>query len=380
MTYDYVVVGSGLFGAVFAQQMREHGRSVCVIERRDHIGGNCYSYDYQDTHINIHAYGTHIFHTNDEATWRYVRRFTEFNRYRHRVLTTFRSKVYSMPINLGTVNAFYGLSLRPWELAVFLAKQRGDIANPQNLEEKAISLVGRELYDAFIRGYTKKQWGCDPKELPPSIITRLPVRASYHDAYFDDTYQGIPVSGYTPMFERMLEGVDVELGADFFADRERWQRMARRKVVYTGPLDRYFDYAHGRLSWRSVRFELKRVDVPDYQGTSVMNYADEDVPHTRVHEPKHLHPERRSAPESTVVIREYSLVNDDEPYYPVNFESDRKVLSEYQALAAKEPSAIFGGRLARYRYYDMHQVIASARKAARDELAGLSPRVSDDGA
>ncbi len=380
-TYDYVVVGSGLFGAVFAQQAREHGRSVLVIERRNHIGGNCYSYDYQDTNINVHAYGTHIFHTSDTATWKYVQRFTEFNAYRHRVLTTYRGKVYSMPINLGTVNAFYGKNLRPWELASFLEQGRSAIASPKNLEEKAISLVGRDLYDAFIRGYTKKQWGCDPRKLPANIITRLPVRSSYHDAYFDDVYQGIPVGGYTPMFERMLEGVDVELGADFFSDRERWQRMARRKVVYSGPLDRYFDYTHGRLSWRSVRFELKRVDVEDYQGTSVMNYADEDVPYTRVHEPKHLHPERRFAPESTVVIREYSLIDNDEPYYPVNFESDQRMLAAYQELASREPHTIFGGRLARYRYYDMHQVVASARKAARDELVGEpAPRREGEGA
>lgn len=379
MTYDYVVVGSGLFGAVFAQQAREHGRSVLIVERRNHIGGNCYSYDYQDTNINVHAYGTHIFHTNDAATWAYVRRFTEFNHYRHRVLTTYRRKVYSMPINLGTVNAFYGKSLRPWEIDSFLQKQREEVANPKNLEEKAISLIGRDLYEAFIRGYTKKQWGCDPRELPASIITRLPVRASYHDAYFDDVYQGIPIGGYTPMFERMLEGVDVELGVDFFADRARLERMARRKVVYTGPIDRYFDYTHGRLSWRSVRFELKRIDVPDYQGTSVMNYADEEVPHTRVHEPKHLHPERWSNSESTVVIREYSLVNDDEPYYPVNFESDRRMLAAYQALAAKEEKrTIFGGRLARYRYYDMHQVVAAARKAAKDELLGDWDGVGDE--
>lgn len=368
MTYDYVVVGSGLFGAVFAQQMREHGRSVLVLERRGHIGGNCYSYEYQDTGINVHAYGTHIFHTSDAAVWSYVRRFADFNHYRHRVLTTHRDRVFTMPINLGTVNAFFGTNLRPFELERFLAEQREEIASPKNLEEKAISLVGRELYEAFIRGYTKKQWGCDPRRLPASIITRLPVRTSYDDAYFDDTYQGIPIGGYTPMFERMLDGIPVELGVDYFADRERWERTARRKIVYTGPIDRYFDYAHGRLSWRSVRFELERVAVPDYQGTSVMNYADEEIPYTRVHEPRHLHPERRAAPDSTVVVREYSLVNDDEPYYPVNFESDRRVLAEYEALAAGETRTVFGGRLARYRYYDMHQVVASALKAARDEL------------
>jgi len=337
MSYDYVVVGSGLFGAVFAQQAKEHGRSVLVLDRRNHIGGNCHSYDYEDTNINVHTYGTHIFHTNDASVWAYVRRFADFNDYRHRVLTTYENRVYTMPINLGTVNAFYGTNLHPWEL---------------------------------------EQWGCDPRQLPASIITRLPVRTSYQDSYFDDAYQGIPIGGYTPMFQRMLAGIDVELGADYFADRERWERMARRKVVYTGPIDRYFDYAHGRLSWRSVRFELESVDVADYQGTSVMNYADEHVPHTRIHEPRHLHPERRASAERTVTIREYSLVNDDEPYYPVNFESDKRTLAAYEELAGQETHTIFGGRLARYKYYDMHQVVAAARKAAKDELLGETAKAA----
>lgn len=376
MSYDYVVVGSGLFGAVFAQQAKEHGRSVLVLDRRNHIGGNCHSYDYEDTNINVHTYGTHIFHTNDASVWAYVRRFADFNDYRHRVLTTYENRVYTMPINLGTVNAFYGTNLHPWELESFMQKRREKIASPRNLEEKAISLIGRDLYEAFIRGYTKKQWGCDPRQLPASIITRLPVRTSYQDSYFDDAYQGIPIGGYTPMFQRMLAGIDVELGADYFADRERWERMARRKVVYTGPIDRYFDYAHGRLSWRSVRFELESVDVADYQGTSVMNYADEHVPHTRIHEPRHLHPERRASAERTVTIREYSLVNDDEPYYPVNFESDKRTLAAYEELAGQETHTIFGGRLARYKYYDMHQVVAAARKAAKDELLGETAKAA----
>jgi UDP-galactopyranose mutase len=367
--YDYLVVGSGLFGAVFAQQLKEAGRSVKVVEKRDHIGGNCYSYEFEDSGIIVHAYGTHIFHTNDLDIWKYVNRFTEFNRYQHRVLTTYRSRVYSMPINLGTINAFYDLNLRPNEVEAFLAKKRGAISRPRNLEEKAISLIGQELYEAFIRGYTRKQWGCDPKLLPAGIITRLPVRTSFHDSYFDDRYQGIPLGGYTPMFERMLEGVPVELGADFLADRSYWCSQAR-KVVYTGPLDAYFDYAHGRLNWRSVRFEQERVHLEDFQGTSVMNYADEDVPYTRIHEPKHLHPERRFGYRVSVVIREYSLIDNDRPYYPVNFDEDKEKLARYQKLQSAETATLFGGRLAQYRYYDMHQVVASALKTARDELSG----------
>jgi len=365
---DYLVVGSGIFGAVFAQQAAEAGRSVKVIEKRNHIGGNCYSYDFEDTNINIHAYGTHIFHTNDDRIWNYVNRFSEFNRYQHRVLTVHGGKVFSMPINLGTVNAFYGMNLKPSEVEAFLATKKPDIKHPANLEEKAISLIGEDLYVAFIRGYTMKQWGCDPKLLPASIITRLPVRSSYHDAYFNDRYQGIPIGGYTPIFERLLDGIPVETGVDFLADREYWTSQAK-KVVYTGAIDAYFDYEFGRLNWRSVRFEQETVAVEDYQGTSVMNYADESVPYTRIHEPKHLHPERRAAQDRSVVIREYSLIDNDQPYYPVNFDEDKQSLEQYEQLKRQETSTIFGGRLAEYKYYDMHQVVASALTSAKKELS-----------
>ena len=367
MEYDYLIVGSGFFGSVFAQQAKESGRSALVIEKRSHIGGNCYSFDYEDTNVNIHKYGTHIFHTNDQKIWDYVNRFTKFNRYQHRVLTTHRDRVYTMPICLATINAFYNINLKPNEVDAFLESKKGEFARPANLEEKAISLIGRELYEAFIRGYTKKHWGCDPKELPVNIITRLPVRNSYYDSYFNDLYQGIPVGGYTPIFERMLEGIPVELEVDFFSDREYWRRRAR-KVVFTGPIDAYFDYQCGRLNWRSVRFETERLQEDDYQGTSVMNYADEDVSFTRIHEPKHLHRERKFAPRSTVIVREYSLIDNDQPYYPVNFEPDKECLAKYKALQADEKDVIFGGRLAQYRYYDMHQVIGSALRTARDEL------------
>ncbi len=367
-TYDYVVVGAGLFGAVFAQQARESGRSVLVLERRGHLGGNCHSYEYEDTGITVHSYGTHIFHTSDARIWQYMRRFTEFNRHQHRVLTTWRSRVFSMPINLGTINAFFGLNLRPGEAEAFLASRREPLPEPRNLEEKAISLVGRELYEAFVKGYTTKQWGCDPRLLPANIITRLPVRTSYHDAYFSDLHQGVPVGGYTRMFERLLDGVPYELKVDYLADRAYWRRRARR-VVYTGPLDRYFDYSAGHLSWRSERFELERLPVSDYQGVSVMNYAEAEVPFTRIHEPKHLHLERPWNERATVIMREYSQVNPDEPYYPVDFESDKVMLAEYQRMAANERHVIFGGRLASYKYYDMHQVVGQALTKAREALA-----------
>jgi UDP-galactopyranose mutase len=367
--YDYLVVGCGFFGSVFAQQARENGKSVFMIDRRPHIGGNCYSYEYEDTGISVHKYGSHIFHCSDDETWKYVNRFTAFNRHQHRVLTTHKGKVFSMPINLGTINAFFGTNLRPDDVPAFLDTQRTFTGRPANLEEQAISLIGEPLYEAFIRGYTRKQWGCDPKELPASIITRLPVRNSYHDAYFNDRYQGIPLEGYTPIFERMLEGIPVELGVDFFADREVWEKKAR-KVVYTGPIDRYFDYCHGRLNWRSVRFEIERLDESDYQGVSVMNYADEETPFTRIHEPKHFHLERSWNKNTTVIVKEFSYIDPDQPYYPVNFASDREMYEKYAALQSERPEVIFGGRLARYKYYDMHQVIAGALATARKELTG----------
>jgi len=371
--YDYLVVGCGFFGSVFAQQARENGKSVLMLDRRPHIGGNCYSYEYEDTGISIHKYGSHIFHCSDEETWKYINRFTEFNRHLHRVLTTYKSKVYSMPINLGTINSFFSTNLRPEEVGAFLDTQRASWttgARPANLEEQAISLIGQPLYEAFIRGYTRKQWGCDPRELPASIITRLPVRQSYHDAYFNDRYQGIPLEGYTPIFERMLEGVDIELNVDFFSEREVWEKKAT-KVVYTGPIDRYFDYCYGHLNWRSVRFEMERIDSADYQGISVMNYADEETPWTRIHEPKHFHLERPWNKNTTVIVKEFSYIDPDQPYYPVNFAEDRDMYAKYAALQSERPDVIFGGRLARYKYYDMHQVIAGALAVARKELTGV---------
>jgi UDP-galactopyranose mutase len=371
LVYDYLVVGCGFFGSVFAQQAHENGKSVMMLDRRPHIGGNCYSYEYQDTGISVHAYGSHIFHCADQETWDYINRFTSFNRHQHRVLTTHHDKVFSMPINLGTINSFFGTTLRPEEVAGFLDTQRACVERPANLEEQAINLVGRPIYEAFIRGYTRKQWGCDPRELPCGIITRLPVRNSYHDAYFNDRFQGIPIDGYTPIFERMLDGIPIELGVDFFDDRELWEKKAR-KIVYTGPIDRYFEFCHGHLNWRSVRFEIEQLPVADFQGVSVMNYADEDVPYTRIHEPKHLHLERSWNKNTTVIVREFPHVDAEQPYYPVNFSADRAMYEKYVALQRELPNLIFGGRLARYKYYDMHQVIASALAVARKEFSAIA--------
>jgi len=368
MNYDYIVAGAGLFGSVFAQRAKEHGKSVLIIEKRDHLGGNCYSHDYEDTKINVHKYGTHIFHTNSAEVWKYINRFTKFNRYQHRVLTTHQNKIYSMPINLSTINSFYNISLKPNEVAAFLESKKGKIPNPQNLEEKAISLIGRDLYETFIKGYTIKQWDCDPKDLPAAIINRLPVRSSYHDAYFDDLYQGMPSAGYTPIFQRMLEGIPIEYGVDFLADRAHWEQKCN-KIVYTGAIDAFFDYEYGKLGWRSVKLEWEKIESSDFQGTSVMNYADADIDWTRIHEPKHLHLESWDKSKNvTVISREFSCRDDKEPAYPINSVTDQKIMDKYEKLKNSRSNVIFGGRLADYKYYDMHHVITHALNISKKEI------------
>jgi UDP-galactopyranose mutase len=360
-TYDYLVVGSGFYGSVITERLRAAGKSVLIVERRDHIGGNCYSYEYEGHDIQVHKYGTHIFHTSNRKVWEYITGFGEFNRYQHIVLTTYKNKVFSLPINLGTINSFYDLNLKPYEVEEFISGKRGNFSNPTNLEEKAISLIGKDLYEALIKGYTTKQWGREPDSLPSDIITRLPVRKSYRNSYFDDVYQGIPIKGYTELFKEMLKGVPIELGADFLVDREYWQKRARH-IIYTGPIDRYFDFVHGKLSWRSVRFEIELIEIEDYQGTSVMNYADLEVPYTRIHEPRHLHPENNFRSKSTVIIREYPIRDDAEPYYPVNSIRDKEIYRKYLKESKNEAGVFFGGRLAEYKYYDMHHVIDKALK------------------
>ncbi len=370
MKYDVLVIGSGFSGAVFAERATRADQRVLVLEKRPHIGGNCYSYIDERTGAHVEQYGAHIFHTNDQRVWAYVNQFCEFNQYQHRVLTTYRGKVYAMPINLGTINQFFNVNLRPSEVAGFLEKHKPTLDAPaQNLEDKAISLIGKDLYDAFVKEYTAKQWGCSPRELPASIITRLPVRTSYNDNYFNDKYQGMPIDGYTPIFEKMLSGIEVQTNTDFFSEPEYWRKQAKL-IVYTGPIDRYFDYTFGRLNWRSVRFEYEHMSVPDYQGTSVMNYADAEAPYTRVHEPHHFHPERKHSESETLIIREYAHVDDDAPYYPINLEPDRLTFEKYRNLANHEKDVLFVGRLAEYKYYDMHQVIAAALKLAGDVYGG----------
>jgi UDP-galactopyranose mutase len=362
--FDYLVVGAGFFGAVFAHEVTRAGKKVLVIEKRDHIGGNCYSWDDEKTGINIHKYGPHIFHTRDKNIWNYMTALADFNGYRHRVLTTARGQIYSLPIHLGTINQFFNLQLTPDEAVAFLKSKTTATLHPLNLEEKAISLVGPELYETLIKGYTTKQWGCAPRELPAEIISRLPVRTSNNDLYYDDDYQGMPVGGFTPIFEKLLSGIPVELNTDFFDRKPYWQSIAGT-IVYTGPIDRYFDYRFGKLGWRSCRFEMESMSLDDYQGVSVMNYADVDVPYTRIIEPKHFYPERTEASRGTVIMREYPCNDPDDPYYPVGLKGDREILSAYQKARKRESNVIFGGRLAEYQYYDMDQVVAKALELAR---------------
>jgi UDP-galactopyranose mutase len=363
---DLVVVGSGFFGLTVAERCAtELGLRVLVLERRDHIGGNAYSEDEPETGIEIHRYGAHLFHTSNERVWEYVNRFTKFTGYQHRVYSTFKGRVYPMPINLGTICEYFGRAFSPDEARALVAEQAAELAGrePRNLEEKAVSLIGRPLYEAFIRGYTAKQWQTDPLDLPAEIITRLPVRYTFDNRYFNDAHEGLPVDGYTAWLERMADhpNIEVRLNTDFFDMRD--DVVGRVPVVYTGPLDRYFGFAEGELGWRTLDFEMEVKPTGDFQGTPVMNYADEDVPYTRVHEFRHFHPERRHYPDDkTVIMREFSRFAErgDEPYYPINTADDRARLLRYREMARREDGVLFGGRLGTYKYLDMHMAIASA--------------------
>lgn len=368
---DLLVVGAGLFGLTVAERAAEAGLQVTVIDRRTHLGGNAYSEVDAATGIEVHRYGSHIFHTSNERVWQYVRHFTAFTGYQHRVYSTHAGTVYPLPINLGTLNQFFGAAMGPAAARALVAEQAAEVdgETATNLEDKAISLIGRPLYEAFIRDYTAKQWQTDPRELPASVIARLPVRYTYDNRYFADTYEGLPADGYQPWFEAMASHprIDVRLGTDFFDESHPLSKGSVRgqvPVVYTGPVDRYFDHHAGPLGWRTLDLETQTLDVRDFQGTSVMNYADLDVPYTRVHEFRHFHPERedRHAQDRTVVMRETSrfAVGDDEPYYPVSTAEDRERLRVYRELAADEPQVHFGGRLGSYLYLDMHMAIASA--------------------
>ncbi|UUA87108.1 UDP-galactopyranose mutase [Corynebacterium pseudogenitalium] len=368
MTYDLIVVGSGFFGLTVAEQAAsELGKRVLVVEKRNHIGGNAYSEKEPETGIEVHKYGAHLFHTSNERVWEYVNRFTSFTDYQHRVFAMHDGTAYQFPMGLGLINQFFGKYYSPDEARKLIEEQREgrDPAEATNLEERGIALIGKPLYEAFVKHYTAKQWQTDPTELPPEIISRLPVRYTFNNRYFNDKYEGLPVDGYAAWLENMAdhELIDVRLDTDWFDIRDEFTGIP---VVYTGPLDRYFDYAEGHLGWRTLDFEQEVLDTGDFQGTSVMNYNDADVPYTRIHEFRHFHPERSEYPtDKTVIVKEYSrfATDDDEVYYPINTPEDRAKLLKYRELAAEESrknGVLFGGRLGTYQYLDMHMAIGAA--------------------
>ena len=369
--YDYLIVGSGLFGATFARQATDAGRRVLVIEKRPHIAGNVYTEDVEGIHV--HRYGAHIFHTNDKMVWRYVTRFAEFNRFTNAPVANYRGELYSLPFNMYTFNKMWGV-VTPEQAEEKLRQQRGEITGePRNLEEQAISLVGRDIFEKLVKGYTEKQWGRDCSELPAFIIKRLPVRLTFDNNYFNALYQGIPIGGYTRLVENLLDGVEIRLNTDYLSDRPAFDAMARR-VVYTGPIDAFFGYSLGTLEYRSVRFETELLDMPNFQGNAAVNYTDRETPWTRIIEHKWFEfgkDENGNDLPRTVISREYSSEwkKGDEPYYPVNDEKNGALYRRYRELAEREDKVIFGGRLGEYRYYDMQDTIKSAREKAALWLA-----------
>ena len=365
MQYDYLIVGAGLFGAVFAHEATAAGKKCLVIDKRSHIAGNIYTEDVQG--IAVHRYGAHIFHTNNKEVWDYVNRFATFNRYTNSPVANYKGELYNLPFNMNTFTKMWGV-ITPAEAEAKIAEQRAAhyTAEPKNLEEQAINLVGTDIYEKLIKGYTEKQWGRPCTELPAFIIKRLPVRLTFDNNYFNDRYQGIPIGGYNVIIENMLGDVEVELGVDFFANREELEASAE-KVVFTGMIDQYFDYKHGELEYRSLRFEHEILDEENYQGNAVVNYTEREIPYTRIIEHKHF--EYGTQPK-TVITREYPAdwKRGDEPYYPINDEKNNAMFAKYQEEAAKNDKVIFCGRLADYKYYDMHVVIERALEVVANEF------------
>jgi UDP-galactopyranose mutase len=377
---DLVVVGSGFFGLTIAERCaNELGLKVLVVERRHHLGGNAYSERDPETNVEVHKYGAHLFHTSNEKVWEYANRFTSFTDYKHRVFGKYQGQIYSLPMNLGLINQFFGKSHTPQEARELIASQASEVKSEDvtNLEEKAISLIGRPLYEAFIKGYTAKQWQTDPHELSADIITRLPVRYTFENGWFSDTHEGLPTDGYTAWLTRMADhpNIEIRLETDFLATTGRFRAddyRGRVPIVYTGPVDEYFGHSEGRLSWRTVDLEESVEHVDDFQGTGVVNYNDQEVPFTRIIEFKHFHPEREKThlPGRTVIVHEYSRFAEegDEPYYPINTAEDRAKLLKYRELAKEEPMVLFGGRLGTYKYLDMHMAIGSALSMFENKL------------
>lgn len=368
MYYDYLVVGAGLFGATFAHEAAKAGKKVLIIDRRNHVGGNCYTKEIEGIHV--HWYGAHIFHTSDKRVWDYVQQFAEFNRYTNSPIARYKDELYNMPFNMNTFSKMWGI-VTPEEAKAKIAEQIAEagITEPRNLEEQAISLVGRDIYEKLVKGYTEKQWGKRASELPAFIIRRLPVRFVYDNNYFNDLYQGIPIGGYTRMVEKMLapENIEVRLGTDYFTEKEGLDRLAE-KIVFTGMIDQYFDYCFGELEYRSLKFETEVLEQENYQGNAVMNYTEYEVPYTRIIEHKHFELSCQSGTvnSKTVITREYPAAwrKGDEPYYPLNDEKNNLVYTKYKELADRQDKVIFGGRLGLYKYFDMHRVIEEALNLA----------------
>ena len=370
MNYNYLIVGSGLYGATIAQQAKKSGKSVLVIDKRPNVGGNIYTEKVEG--INVHKYGAHIFHTNNKEVWDYVTSFVDFNRFTNSPVANYKGELYSMPFNMYTFNKMWGV-VTPEEAAAKIEEQKKEITGePKNLEEQAISLVGRDIYEKLVKGYTEKQWGRDCKDLPAFIIKRLPVRLTFDNNYFNALYQGIPIGGYTKLIEKMLEGIEVRLNVDYLENKEELDKLAE-KVIYTGPIDAYFDYKLGTLEYRSVRFENEILDKPNFQGNAAVNYTDRETPWTRIIEHKWFEfgkDENGNDLPKTVISREYSSEwkLGDEPYYPVNDAKNSTLYEQYKALAEAEDNVIFGGRLGEYKYYDMDKTVEVALAAAKKEL------------
>lgn len=365
MKYDYLVVGAGLYGAVFAYEAKKKGKTCLVIDKRDHIAGNIYCENVSG--INVHKYGAHIFHTSDKKIWDYVNQFAEFNNYINSPVARYKDELYNLPFNMNTFSKMWGITT-PQEAKDIIAAQIADlnITEPKNLEEQALSLVGKDVYEKLIKGYTEKQWGRDCKNLPSFIIKRLPLRFIYDNNYFNDRYQGIPIGGYTKIVEKMLDGIEVRLNTNYLDNREEFDAMAD-KIIYTGMIDQFYDYKLGVLEYRSVRFETEELELENYQGNAVVNYTEREVPYTRIIEHKHF--EFGKQP-TTIISREYSSEwkKGDEPYYPVNNDKNNELYQQYKELADKENKVIFGGRLGGYKYYDMDKVIAAALEMCEAEL------------
>jgi UDP-galactopyranose mutase len=362
MNYDYLIVGSGFFGSICAYELNKIGKKVLVIDSRNHIGGNVYTE--KKDNINIHTYGPHIFHTSNEDVWKWINQFTEFNNFRLNVVANYKNEIYSLPFNMWTFSKIWGIKT-PDEAKKIIEEQSSHIIEPKNLEEQAIKLVGTDIYEKLIKGYTKKQWKKDPKDLPKEIIKRLPVRFTYDNNYFFDKYQGIPIGGYTQIFEKLLDGIDLKLNTDYF----NCELPKHNKVIYTGPIDKFFEYKYGRLEYKTTRFESQLLNTDNYQGTSLMNYTDEDIPYTRIIEHKHFD---NSCSDKTWITFEYPVEYDPkntEPYYPVNDDTNNNIYSRYREESDKiKDKVLFGGRLGEYKYYDMHQVIESALNFIKIEM------------